>query len=77
MKQIKRLFAAHAQSEELSPTATIYDPLAFPPTLQSQYDIVYAAILQTKSTIKELASIIASYSLTVGYKTDFRLRHFT
>jgi len=50
---------------------------AFPPSLKSQYNIIYYAILETKVTIWVVASIIASYSLSVGYKTEFRRRHFT
>jgi len=48
-----------------------------PPTLEQQYDNIYNVIVQTKLTIYEIASIIALYSLSIGYKTDFRSDYFT
>jgi len=48
----------------------------FPPSLKSQYDGIYFAILEKEATTKEIANIIAFYSLSVGYKTNFRAHHF-
>jgi len=50
---------------------------SLPPTLEEQYDTIYNVIVQTKLTINEIASIIALYSVSVGYKTDFRSYYFT
>jgi len=60
--------------ENSSPRLKIRD--ALPPILKSQYDGIYVAILQTNLVLKEIASIIALYSLSAGYLIDFRLRYF-
>lgn len=49
---------------------------ALPPTLKSQYELIYNSILQSKVVLKELIGIITSYALSVGYKTDFRESYF-
>merc|ERR1719285_283172 len=65
------------KSSSSSYSSSLRKTKPFPPSLKSQYDMIYLAILETKVTIWEVATIIASYSLSVGYKTDFRRRHFT
>jgi len=49
----------------------------FPPSIKSQYDRIYAAILQTDLVSKGVANIITFYSLSFGWKTNFRHNHFT
>jgi len=49
----------------------------FPPSIKSQYVRIYAAILQTDLVSKGVASIIAFYSLSFGWNTNFRHGHFT
>jgi len=60
--------------EKAEPLLTLGNPL--PRSLESQYNGICAAILQT-GFMKEIASIISLYALSVGYQTDFRRHHFT
>jgi len=62
-----------SSDEELSP---VIFRRSFPPSIKSQYDRIYAAILQTDLVSKGVANIIAFYSLSFGWKTNFRDRHF-
>jgi len=70
-------FDFYGPSEEKSSPPLTTGRNTLPPSLKSQYDEIYDAILQSRLTIKEIADIIALYTLSVGYKTDFRLRYFT
>jgi len=48
-----------------------------PPSLKSKYDVIYDAISKTNIFFKGIVRIIALYSLSIGYKTDFRKRWIT
>jgi len=56
---------------------TLPEEDSLPPSLKSQYDIIRDAISQADVVSKEIASIVAFYAMSVGYKTDFRRSYIT
>jgi len=75
MRRFRRLINGDGSSEHNPPIPMQYKPL--PPSLKSQFEDIFNAIVKTKKTLKEISAIIALFAVSVGYKTDFRPNFFT
>jgi len=72
---IKAFFRSVSAPEPIPPVENKYHPM--PPTLKSQFDVLFDIIVKAERTPKDIAGIIALYALSVGFKTDFRSNYFT